>query len=368
MAVTMKEIARLAGVSQPAVSAALNAVGTTRVSAAVRARILRIARELDYIPNSAAQRLKGSKTRTIGIYGVPYVSVLTQSMMLNLSLELAAVGYNLLSCYGETEEASFRAIKELVGKGIDGLIITTAENHILKFKNPPVPYVYSPPWQMPGFDFAVDHASGTLLGAENLIEAGCRRIGFVCMRNREVFTGGAHHVSLEKLSGVRAAMKEHGLEMPDDYILTHESCQYSASSLAKRVKELRLDGLICANDYLAARLMIPLAQAGIDIPEALKIIGYDGLSICDFTPVPLATIVQPMIRLSELSVQTLLARIKSHTLRPEPCKQLLKPVFYPNESCGKIAENADQLFSTNTFSTIELNAKLNKMPKGKDCS
>ncbi len=368
MVATMKEVARLAGVSQPAVSAALNMTGTTRLSEEVRTRILRIARELDYVPNSAAQRLKGGKTRTIGIYGVPYVSVLTQSMMLNISLELAATGYNLLSCYGETEEASFCAIKELVGKGIDGLIITTSENHILKFKNPPVPYVYTPPWRMPGFDFAVDHEAGNRLGTEKLIESGCRRIGFVCMKNREVFTKGAYHVSLEKLTGVRAAVKEHGLNMPDEFIITHESCQYCASTLAGLVRDLRLDGLVCANDYLAARLMRPLAQAGIDIPGALKIIGYDGVSICDFTPVPLATIVQPMIRLSELSVRTLLSRIKSHTLSPAPCNQLLQPVFYPNESCGMIAENADQLFSTNSYSTIELNSKLNKTTKGKDRS
>ncbi len=362
MAVTMKEIAHLAGVSQPAVSAALSGRGSVRVSDELRARILRIARDLDYVPNSAAQRLRGRKTNTIGIYGVPYVSVLTQSLMLSISLDLAAAGYNLLSCYGDTDEASYRAIKELVGKGIDGLIILTEENHILKFKKPPVPYVYCPPFSLSDFDFAIDHKAGCRLGTAKLIESGCRRIGFICTNDWETSVTNRKHASLEKLAGIRSALEEHGLPMPKEFVLTHESCQYSASTLARRVKELALDGLICANDYLAAKLMLPLAQAGISIPEDLKIVGYDGLSICDFTTVPLATIVQPMIRLSKLTTETMLSRIKSHILRPEPCKQLLQPSFYANESCGMPSENTDLLISSDSYSTIELNLKLNPRP------
>ena len=101
MPVTMKEIAKIAGVSQPAVSAALSSKGTTKVSEEMRRKILRIAEELNYMPNNAAQRLRGRATRTIGIFGVPYVSVLTQALMLDISLELEKLNYNLLTCNGD---------------------------------------------------------------------------------------------------------------------------------------------------------------------------------------------------------------------------------------------------------------------------
>jgi len=58
----------------------------------------------------------------------------------------------------------------------------------------------------------------------------------------------------------------------------------------------------------------------------------------------------------------MLSRIKSHILRPEPCKQLLQPSFYANESCGMPSENTDLLISSDSYSTIELNLKLNPRP------
>ena len=154
MPVTMKEIAKIAGVSQPAVSAALSSKGTTKVSEEMRRKILRIAEELNYMPNNAAQRLRGRATRTIGIFGVPYVSVLTQALMLDISLELEKLNYNLLTCYGDGEDAAVSAVRELVGKGIDGLIITTDFNPLEHFRTPPVPYVFCPPYQLDGFDVA----------------------------------------------------------------------------------------------------------------------------------------------------------------------------------------------------------------------
>ena len=364
MSVTMKDIARIAGVSQAAVSAAFTPSSTSRISEELRSRILGIAKELDYVPNAAAQRLKGGKTFTIGIYGVPYVSILTQSFMLILASKLANFGYNLLSSYGETEDAAFRATKDLIGKGIDGLIISTIENPINKFKLPPVPYVYVPPWHMPGFDFSVDHKYGNQLAAKKLIDCGCRRIGFLCLMDYELNNIADPHVSFLKLAGVRSALEESGIEMPEDYVLTHEASQFKVSKIVKRIIKLQLDGLICANDYIAAKLLRPLIQAGLQIPKDIKVIGYDGLAICDFTIVPLATVLQPMIQLSELTVNTLISRIENHNLNPKACEQFVKPRFYENESCGGVSKNHDKLEKTDTYSTIELNELLSNKQKG----
>ena len=124
----MKEIARLAHVSQPAVSAALNGSGSTKVSAEKREEILALVSKLNYTPNRMAQRLKGGASRTIGIFGVPYVSILQQSMMLELSVELSKYDYNLLTCYGEKGEAAVAAVSEMLNKGVDGIIINTDFN------------------------------------------------------------------------------------------------------------------------------------------------------------------------------------------------------------------------------------------------
>ena len=67
MSVTIKDIAMLAGVSHQAVSAALNGNGSSRVSAVKKEKILKIARELNYVPNAIARKFVGGNTKAIGI-------------------------------------------------------------------------------------------------------------------------------------------------------------------------------------------------------------------------------------------------------------------------------------------------------------
>lgn len=83
MSVTMKEIANIAGVSRQAVAAVLSGSGSSRVSSTTRERIRHLAASLHYIPNGRAQSLKGAGNRTIGVYGVPYASVLEQCFFMN---------------------------------------------------------------------------------------------------------------------------------------------------------------------------------------------------------------------------------------------------------------------------------------------
>ena len=356
MLVTMKEIARIAGVSQPAVSAALSSKGTTKVSEEMRRKILRIAEELNYMPNNAARRLKGRATQTIGIFGVPYVSVLTQALMLNLSLELEKLNYNLLTCYGDGEEAAVSAVKELVSKGIDGLIITTDFNPLSHFKLPPVPFVFSPPCQAEGFDIAVDHAAGTEEVFELLYRKGCRRFGFAALFPEDLIEG---HPNREKYEGILRGLRRHRLAPLPEPVVYLDSYGGDAEKIAEKIRSLELDALFCQNDYIATRLIMPLLRAGVKIPGDLFLIGYDGLTLCDIVAVPLATIVQPNQLFAQEIVQLLMKRIHTKQELAQPAGILLKPYFYPSESCGMPNDRLKRLqFAMDTFSTLELNWKL----------
>ena len=146
MPVTMNDIARTAGVSRQAVAAALNPKGTSKVSEKMRNRILHIAKLLNYIPNQAARHLKGVANHTIGVYGAPYAYVEEQTYFNELSQAFDRHGYNLITSYGINKEAAERAVRDLLGKGIDGLIITTAYNPLAESGlRTLIPSVFCPP-------------------------------------------------------------------------------------------------------------------------------------------------------------------------------------------------------------------------------
>jgi LacI family transcriptional regulator len=327
----MKDIARIAGVSQPAVSAALSTRKTSKVSQEMRKKILQIADELNYMPNNAAQCLKGKATRTIGIFGVPYVSVMTQALTLDISLQLSKNNYNLLSCYGDGETAEFQAVKELIGKGIDGLIITGFHNPLCQFKTPPIPYVFCPPCKLKGVDVTIDHASGTAAVLDELLRKGYSRPGYLVPCRSDTTSNSPNH---EKYQGFLNALEKHHIAPIPDSLIVLEDYNGDIECIIKKIKSMKLDVLFCSNDYLASRLMNPLIASGIRIPEDLILIGYDGLSLCDITPVPLATIVQPNALFAKKIVEILLERIKNKQFAVAPRGIFLEPYFYPSESCG----------------------------------
>lgn len=95
-------------------------------------------------------------------------------------------------------------------------------------------------------------------------------------------------------------------------------------------------------------------------------IGYDGLTLCDIVAVPLATIIQPNQLFADQIVKLLMKRIHDKQLDMKPEGRLIKPYFYPSESCGMSNARLNKLkFASDTFSTLELNWKLYNNKKQK---
>ena len=349
MAFTMKDIAKIAGVSQQAVAAALSDRGTSKVSEKTRERVRAIAEKLHYVPNQSARRLRGGSSNMIGIYGVPYVSVLEQSLFLELSMELSRYGYNLTVNYGWGEKASEEAIRNLLSYGVDGIIVTTLENPMTKFELENVPYVYTPTAQMEGFDVVVDHAAGTREAMKALVAKGRKKTVFLV----PTFMGSLYEKpNREKYQGVVEGLKEIGVTPT---VLTIEECGGDGATIVEQLRQLAPDVLFCINDYLAGRMVSLLLAAGIRVPDDMMVVGYDGLSICDMCAVPLSTVVQPQKKRAEIAVKLLLDRIKEGNKAPTPAGIKLPSYFYPSASCGFTNEKIQQLPLYNSYSMLEAN-------------
>ena len=349
MAFTMKDIAKIAGVSRQAVAAALSDVGTSKVSEKTRERVRSIAEKMHYVPNQNAKCLRGGSSNMIGIFGVPYVSVLEQSLFYEYSMELSRYGYNLTVSYGMGEKASEQAIRNLLSYGVAGIIVMSEENPMTKYKLDNVPYVFSPSSSLEGFDVAVDHAAGTCEATKALVKAGRKSAMFLVPS----FMGSFYdEPSRQKFKGIVEGLKAIGVTPS---ILTVEECGGDGNAVVERLRQLAPDILFCGDDYLAGRMVSLLLAAGIKVPDDMMVVGYDGLSICDMCAVPLSTVVQPLKKRAANVVNLLLERIKEGNRSPEPAGILLPSYFYPSASCGLANEKIQKLPLYNLYSMLEVN-------------
>ena len=342
----MQDIARIVGVSRPAVSAAFNPSSTTKISDKVRMKILQVAKDLNYTPNAAARTLKGAATKLIGIYGVPY---LEQAFFIDLSVALNEHGYNLITCYGMNQKRSEDAARELLAKGIDGLIITTVTKPLPDDAYGNVATVFCPPCHLNNADISIDYTASTRQVAELMVKKGKRRFGFV---NTTHFGSEPHHTpNYQKFSGVLQTVENTpGCSLEFFTVIDYDG---KGAAIAQAIIDAKIDCLFCCNDYFGGRIMASLLEKNVKIPEDMTLIGYDGSSHCDNYSIPMATIVQPMRKRAEIAAELILKRIAEKKFDAAPAQHLLEPYFYPSTSSGDPNPRLEDMPCANSYPSLE---------------
>ncbi len=341
----------LAGVSRQAVSAVLNNTQNSRVSEQNREKILRIARDLNYVPNSAARSLKGGSTKTIGLLGSPYSSGINNALYNEISDILHTKGYNLLTCqYGRSNFSAARGLTELLSRGVDGIIITTSGSRSSLEENQTVPYVFCSHNNI-GFDVGIDNFEGGYIATKHLLEHGRKRICFLCTQEYET--------NEAKTSGMLKALEEAGIAFDRDYSFSMRSLDGKTSKILQRLTDFKADAVFCSNDYIASKLIAVMLYNGIKVPDDVAVIGYDGYTFSQFAPVPLTTVIQQVRVQAERSIDILMDRIKNHTLKAKPENISIKPKLFLGSSCGCNHNEFDRMFTINTFQMLEKDLKIN---------
>lgn len=251
-----------------------------------------------------------------------------------------------MASYGHNGEMAEQALYRLYAKGIDGIIVTSQDNPLQKSGLPPVPSVYVPYGKLPGYDVVVDHAAGTRKAVEYLLLKGCRKFTYLAAS----IDGFYNRPNQEKFRGFNEAVSAAG---GSSTLLTVQECHGDGKLLVQRLLKCMPDAVFCCNDYFAGRLMVMLMENGVRIPEDMKIVGYDGLSMCDLCAVPLATIVQPLRRVTECAVDLLLERIARKETAAAPANIDVEPFFYPSVSCGEMNEKINKLPVSDSYSLLE---------------
>jgi len=298
----LKDVAKYAGVSNGTVSKVLN--GSPGVSQKMKLRVLKAIQELDYQPNMVARSLRTKTTNLVAIM-VPFTNdPYFVEFFRGVSMELRNIGcVPVLYSTEPNKSLSTQEIRDMVMRGIDGLIVSTfgweeevlAELCEIAKRVPVVSFKRA----FPGTDIhsvVVDDQAGMYQAVSYLTSIGHRRIGFIAA-GLDLETGR------QRLEGYRQALLDAGIEVDENLIVACDSYQISEGyhSVQQLLKRHPLPTAIMgANDSISIGVLKYLESRNVRIPEDIAVMGYDD--------VPLSTIVTPRLSSVALPVYEMTAR------------------------------------------------------------
>ncbi len=306
MAVTIKDIAKRAGVSYSTVSRALNDVSAGRSEN--KQKILEIAREMGYIPNQAAIHLKLSRSYTIGLY-FSTISKMTSPFVLHdvLTGVYSVVGskYNVVVKGIDMHEKG-----TLNPSFYDGIILLSQRsedsefiNEVLQKEIPMVAICRVILYDVP--NVVTDETKAMEKAMDYLLEMGHREIAVI------EGTPGLDSTRLRHV-GWRNAMLKRGLN-PDQVQVEAANYRYSSGyEAAKRIlnQEKIPTAILCFNDEMAFAAKAAASELGLQVPEDVSLIGFDNWNMSAYGNMKLTTVERNMGELAKEGTRVLLRQLE----------------------------------------------------------
>ena len=304
MAVTIKDVAKLAGVSTATVSMVINKK-TDRITLKTKNLVLDAIEKLDYKPNYAARSLVSSQSFTIGLIIPEITNPFFAELARNLERHLHQAGYITFLCNsGEDLALEARYIDELIGRSIDGLIICglteESKEKLPLLRKQSIPYLILDNRRVQSsFSIGIDDYEGGRLIAQHFLSLGHHTCAFVgdiadyrnLYRRYEGFA-----------STLVAANKK-------IILFESELTKLGGQQIAKKIFDSRATAVFCANDLIAVGVYEQAHNHSICLPRELSIAGFDDISFSEILHPKLTTVKQPLKKMAEIAAQHLLKMI-----------------------------------------------------------
>lgn len=331
MSVTIKNIAKIAGVTPNTVSRALrNKEGVNKETAG---KIHQIAAMMGYTPNIMAQSLVLKKTRTIGLAATEIKNPYQTEFIAELILQLKEYGYHLIT--SELSDSSEdTAISGLLSRKVDGLIVGSVSDipdelrfwkNIENANNSQTPVVIFGEGRTSFIDNVNrNYRRCAEIITSHLIKRGYSEIVFFSAYNK----GG-------RADGYFEAMEKAGLAKTAKWFKTGTgSMESGKNDIIRYLDENKKlpEAIIAQNDLLAIGIMAGLASKGYKVPEDVAVAGFDNIDFGKYTNPPLTSIGFPDKEVVRNILEMLFERIDGK--RTEPKEVIAEPVFRIRKSCG----------------------------------
>lgn len=302
---TMKDVAKDAGVSLGTVSKVVNGLPVGKV---YQRKVEASIQKLNYQVNSYAKGLKTNKTYTVAFLVPDTFNPFFGWMTYYINRELEKRGYRMLLCATNADtrmEQSYITMAQQnkvdgiiclsYNEGLqvqEGLPLVTIDRHF----SGSVPCVSS------------DNFSGGQMAAQRLDELGCRHVAFLSIGSPLT------NETTKRGDGFLSYCASHGLAY--ELLRLYDGAPFSSFTdfLQQHLAEaVPIDGIFCVNDSLAVKIILYLREQGVRVPEDVQVIGYDGVKDYITEDYHCSTIIQPLDKMAEVSVDMLLSQDWSNT-------------------------------------------------------
>lgn len=329
--VTIREVAKIAGVSTTTVSHVIN--NTRFVSDDVKLRVKTAMQELGYTPNALARSLRKGSTKTIGLVipdnSNPFFAEIARTIE-DIGYEK---GYSVILCNSDNDAKKENSyVNVLIAKQVDGVVFITTAGLLQSldlFISSRTPFVIvdREVSQVPTAVVLINNLKGGYLAAEHLIGLGHRRIA--CVTGPATISG-----SIERVNGYRQALTQAGLPI-DEQLIVPGNFQFGGGVAAMRSLLNLSDpptAVFFCNDLMAVGGMRTLHYAGIKVPDQVSVVGFDNIQIASLISPELTTIAQPFNELGRVAANKLIETINSHESLPAQSYTVLDPYLIVRDS------------------------------------
>lgn len=316
MAVSIKDVAKEAGVSIATVSRVLNDIDV--VNDETKKKVLEAISKLSYRPNIVARSLKTQRTRTIGII-IPDISNQFYPEVVRGAEDVANIyNYNIMLCNTDLDpDKEMEYLHVLKEKMVDGVLYmsNSLEPNIIELLNVlqiPTVLIETRDKENAFPSVTIDNVKAAFDAVNYLISNGNKKIAYV----------GSHEDALNasalRFQGYKKALEDNNMEVNRDLIsFGGLKAQEGYEAVDKILSKAKFDAVFCASDDIAMGVINALREKGISVPKDVDVIGFDNTySSAIFYP-KLTTVAEPTYDMGSVGMRMLIKIINKQKLETD---------------------------------------------------
>ncbi|WP_196590775.1 LacI family DNA-binding transcriptional regulator [Pectinatus frisingensis] len=324
--ISIKEVAKMAGVSVATVSRVINNNG--RFSEITRKKVMQVIKDSGYRLNMAAKSLREKKSKTIGVI-VPYITnELFSEIVLGIEKFFFSIGYSVFICNtSQNPQKEMAYLRILDAKLVDGIIcisgLPNIPTDVVRQDIPIVCIDRKPNFENGAYYVESDHYIGGVLATEELINSGAKKI-LLLTKDKSI------SVNQQRFDGYKAALKKHSIAFNAERIIrlpgTRSNFEEARDAINYTIsKGIEFDGIFATNDWRAYGALTALLQNNIRVPQEVKLVGFDAISVSEYCYPAITTIFQDTKVLAEKAAELLYDLMRNHNKSNRP-KHIIIPV------------------------------------------
>ncbi len=322
--ITIKDIARILGISPSTVSRALK--DHPDINSDTKKAVNELAEKLKYQPNAVALSLKNSRSNTIGIIIPEIVHYFFSSVISGVEDVASQKGFTVIICQSnESYEREVANARTLLSHRVDGILVSISKethlfDHFINLQEGGIPLVFfdriAP--EITADQVIIDDFEASYKATRHLIETGRKRIAH--------FAGPQNLIiGRERLQGYQNALIESGLPVDERLIIEADTFEKARNAVGEMLDAgIVPDGIFAVNDMTAIGAMKTIQKRGILIPDEIAVVGFSDGYLSGVTDPHLSSVDQHGYEMGTTAAEILFKRILSSEPEYTPEVRLLK--------------------------------------------